>query len=605
MARTEKEIEQLYENLRKTAGTDKSLNRINGTVVFMLKGMYAASAMPPRVDGFRPYCDALTDLYTMDASRANNKEKIIKALTTLDGFEDFLKQIPEGGKKTNYQLLVEKGGRMGAGKDKFDRMVAQLNDAVGLAIDLPVLQTEAPVRKEAEPEKAPGNGRKNGSAAQPEAQQPVREQEVDPSRSAARWIEDWKRQAAAESKKEDYPAAYYAKIMAARMLANSKRGKAKRLKETQLTEEQIEAKAKELAENELFGRFIQSLRDNGQKRAKAEAAVGAGHCGGLDDMFKEFLLKLPAGELKNEKLLNRYMPTAKDRIEELQQQVELKRKKNINACQKEAAEITVLRNLAHAERYTKSSLAKKIPTKPESTLDGQTKTLAESSLFTDTLGALGDREMRNLVREGHGGALVDELRLRNKASLETSPEVTELLNENTVGGRLKTIRRDAEELNERLEEAEFAYDDDSPEVAELMQESKGLFAEYLALDMLSRDPVSKKIDAGLLEKNVPWSKLKSVKENPEKNPVVRALTRDLSFDDVCRSLEYMSKATHEEFISNVQETYHPTKPAKEQPQEEQEIFQKVEEALKTKDEEGPIQRSSSFDESQRIQLPNV
>ena len=106
--------------------------------------------------------------------------------------------------------------------------------------------------------------------------------------------------------------------MAARMLANSKRGKAKRLKETRLTEEQIKAKAKELMENGLFGRFIQSLRDNGQKRAKAEAAVGAGHCGGLDDMFKDFLLKLPAGELKNEKLLDRYMPTAKDRIAELQ-----------------------------------------------------------------------------------------------------------------------------------------------------------------------------------------------------------------------------------------------------------------------------------------------
>ncbi len=597
MARTEKEIEQLYENLRKTAGTDKSLNRLNGTVFFMLKTMYAASAVPPRVDGFRPYCDALTDLYTMDASRVNNKEEIIKALTTLDGFEDFLKQMPEGSEKTNYQLLVEKGGRMGAGKDKFDRMVAQLNDAVGLAIDLPVLQTEAPVRKEPEPEKAPGNGRKNGSAAQPEAQ--------PKSRSAARWIENWQRQAAAESKKADYPTAYYAKIMAARMLANSKRGKAKRLKETQLTEEQIEAKAKELAENELFGRFIQSLHDNGQKRAKAEAAVGAGHCGGLDDMFKEFLLKLPAGELKNEKLLNRYMPTAKDRIEELQQQVELKQKKNINACQKEAAEITVLRNLAHAERYTKSSLAKKIPTKPESTLHVQTKTLAESSLFADTLGTLGDREMRNLVREGHGGALVDELRLRNKASLETNEEVTELLNENTVGGRLKTIRRDAEELNERLEEAEFEYDDDSPEVAELMQESKGLFAEYLALDMLSRDPVSKKTDAGLLEKNVPWSKLKSVKENPEKNPVVRALTRDLRFSDVCRSLEYMSKATHEEFISNVQETYHPTKPAKERQQEEQEIFKKVEEAFDLEEEEEPIRRTTSFDKDWEPELPQL
>ena len=111
MARTEKEIEQLYENLRKTAGTDKSLNRINGTVVFMLQTMNFASAMPPRVDGFSSYYKALNDLYTMDASRANNKEEIIKALTTLDGFEDFLKQMPEGSEKTNYQLLVEKGGR--------------------------------------------------------------------------------------------------------------------------------------------------------------------------------------------------------------------------------------------------------------------------------------------------------------------------------------------------------------------------------------------------------------------------------------------------------------------------------------------------------------
>ena len=104
---------------------------------------------------------------------------------------------------------------------------------------------------------------------------------------------------------------------------------------------------------------------------------------------------------------------------------------------------------------------------------------------------------------------------------------------------------------------------------------------------------------------MPWSKLKSVKENPEKNPVVRALTRDLRFSDVCRSLEYMSKATHEEFISNVQETYHPTKPAKEQPQEEQEIFRKVEEAFDLEEEEEPIRRTTSFDKDWEPELPQL
>ena len=597
MARTKEEIEQLYENLRKAAGTDKALNRLNGSVVTMLQSLYAASMMPPMVEGFKPYYVALKNLYTIDISRVNNKKEIIEALTTLDGFEDFLKQKPEGSEKTNYQQLVERGKKLGTGKDNFDRMVAQLNDVAGLAIDLPVFQAEAPIRKEQEPEKALWNEQKNGPAAQPEAQ-PM-------SRSAARWIEGWQRQSAAESQKEDYPASYYAKIMAARMLANSKRGKAKRLKETRLTEEQIKAKAKELMENGLFGRFIQSLRDNGQKRAKAEAAVGAGHCGGLDDMFKDFLLKLPAGELKNEKLLDRYMPTAKDRIEELQRQVELKQKNGVNACQKEAAEITVLRNLAHAERYTRSSTAKKIPTKTESSLDVQTRTLAESSLFVNALGENGDREMRDLVREGHGGALVDELRLRNKASLEETPEVTELLNENTVGGRLKTIREDAEELYDRLESARFDYDDDSPEVAKLVQESKGLFAEYMALDMLSRDPDSKKIDGGRQEKNVPWSKLKSVKENPEKNPIVRALTRDLNPSTAGQSLDYMSKATHKEFISGVQEAYHPPKPSRQRQEEEQEISKKAEEAFEIEEEEEPILRSNPSGEDQGMQLPKL
>lgn len=598
MARSKEEINALYENLQKTRNTKNELNRFSGEAVTMLNGLFLSVGGTEMGQRFLPYRKALITLHTVDPYQPKNKEEIIEALTTLDSFGDFLKA--ETGGKQNYQQLLEKGKRMGFKKEQFDRMVNRVNEATGLAVDLPAPEAaaEAPRREQRQPAPEPEAEPKQAirpepqPVAEPVAEQPRPEAPAEPTRSAAQWIEGWKQEAELEKGKPDYPAAYYAKIMAARMLADSKRGSGKRLRNTQLTEKQINDKARELMENGLFGRFIHSLAGSGQKLAKAEAAVGAGHCGGLDDMFKSFLKKLPAGELTNEKLLDRYMPTARDRIEELQRQAELKKQNGLAACVKEAAEITVLRNLAHAERYKKGSLEKKIPTKAVSTLDAGTKTLAESPLFAEALGNGGDRELRDLALEGHGGALVDELRLRDKANPQSGPEVTELLKENTVGGRLKTIRKDAEELQERLEQAMFEHDDDSPEVEKLVRESKGLMAEYLALDMLSRDPSTKQIDPERLEKNVPWSKLQIVKENPEKSPEVRALTRDLGPVAAGRGLAAMSECTHEEFISSVQERYYRTKPARQRQKEEAEIFKKAEKAFDL--EEEPIRRRNSI-----------
>ena len=596
MARSKEEILALYENLQKTRNTKNELNRFSGEAVTMLNGLYLSVGGTELGQSFQPYRKALITLHTVDPYQPKNKEEIIEALTTLDGFGDFLKA--ETGGKQNYGQLLEKGKRMSFKKEQFDRMVNRVNEATGLAIDLPAPEAavEAPRQEQRQPEPEPEPEQairpEPRPVIEPVAEQPLPEAPPEPTRSAAQWIEGWQREAELEKGKPGYPAAYYAKIMAARMLADSKRGSGKRLRNTQLTEKQIDDKARELMENGLFGRFIHSLAGSGQKLAKAEAAVGAGHCGGLDDMFQSFLKKLPAGELTNEKLLDRYMPTARDRIAELQRQAELKKQRGLTACAKEAAEITVLRNLAHAERYKKGSLEKKIPTKAVSTLDAQTKTLADSPLFTGALGNGGDRGLRDLVQTGHGGALVDELRLRDKADPRSGPEVTELLNENTVGGRLNTIRRDAEELQERLAQAMYDYDDDSPQVQKLVQESKGLMAEYLALDMLSRDPATKRIDPKRLEKNVPWSKLESVKENPEKSPEVRALTRDLGPVAAGRGLAAMSECTHEEFISSIQEQYFRTKPARQRQKEEAEVFKKAEKAFDL--EEEPLRRRNSI-----------
>ena len=598
MARSKEEILSLYENLRKKQGTAEDLTLKNGEAYTVLNGTYAA--LPKELGrSFNKYRKALITLYTVRADgREDNKEKLVDALTTLDDFGEFLNGETDG--KTNYQVMLERGKALSFKKEQLDRTIKRMSDAAGLAIDLPVLPEAEPQQKKQQPEARPVAG--EPEPVRPSRSRPaVKEPEPAPqpaapghlTRSAAQWIEGWKQDLEREKQRQDYPAAYYAKLMAARMLADSKRGSAKRLRNTQLTEEQINDKARELMTNGHFQQFISSLAGSGQKLAKAEAAVGTGHCGDLDDMFKSFLKKLPAGKLKNEQLLDRYMPTARDRIEELQRQTEGKQLRGIASCTDEAAEITVLRNLAKAERYKKGSLEKKIPTKAESTLDVQTKTLAESSLYANGLGANGDRDLRDLVLEGHGGALVDELRLRDKVSPQRSEPVTEILQENTVGGRLKTIRKDAEELQERLEEAGFEYDEDSPEMKKLVQESKGLMAEYLSLDMLSRDPNTKQIDPRRMEANVPWRKIESVKEDPDKVPVVRALTAGLDPDNIDVGLRRMAESTHEEFIDAIQDQYHKSKPAKQRQKEEQEIFKKVGKAF-AQEEKEPLRRRNSI-----------
>ena len=600
MPRTREEINALYEKLKRTAGTRDALNRYSGEVCPMLDGMYLAVGSTPIGQSFRQYRLALRTLHLLDPSDGKNKEEIIGALTTLDSFEDFLKAETDG--KQNYQRLLDKGKSMGFKKEQFDRMVNRVNTAAGLGIDLPAPQAaaaaprwEEPPRQEPRPEEPQPEARQVPPMEEPVPEEPQPAVPQAQTRTADRWIEAWKTEAEQEKRKPGYPGAYYAKIMAARMLANSKRGSAKRLKRTELTEEQINEKARELMENELYGKFIHSLSGSGKKLAQAEAAINKGHCGGLDDMFKEFLLKQPAGKLKNEKLLDRYMPTARERIEELKRQVEVKRSRGLISCRKEAAEITVLRNMVHAERYKKSSLEKKIPTRTESTLDARTELLSESRLFTQALETAEDAEIRELVTLGHGGAMVDRLRLREKASPQRSPEVTELLNENTVGGRLKTIRRDAEELQERLAQARYDHDEDGPEVQALVQESKGLMAEYLALDMLSRDPVTKRIDPQRLEQNVPWSKLESAKKEPEKNPVVRALTAGMGPVRAGMGLGTMAECTHEEFIEAIREQYHRAKPAAQRQKEEQTIFKNAEKAIEPEDvEDEPIYRRNSI-----------
>ena len=103
--------------------------------------------------------------------------------------------------------------------------------------------------------------------------------------------------------------------MAARILTNTKGGKASYL-DMPISQTRVDQVAAALKGSESFSRWL-----GGMDKNKA-ARLLSGHGGDLEKSFKDHLKKLPAGELKNDPALRRYMPTAKERIEELQKQAE-------------------------------------------------------------------------------------------------------------------------------------------------------------------------------------------------------------------------------------------------------------------------------------------
>ena len=86
----------------------------------------------------------------------------------------------------------------------------------------------------------------------------------------------------------------------------------------------------------------------------------------LDDEFRKFLRERPAGQLENDPELKRWMPTVKQRVEQLQKQAaRVQKEKKVPYA--EAAEILLLRKVADvrrggamAENYNKQPEADKV-----------------------------------------------------------------------------------------------------------------------------------------------------------------------------------------------------------------------------------------------------
>ena len=355
-------------------------------------------------------------------------------------------------------------------------------------------------------------------------------------RSADKWIELYQKDLAPG---KDIDTDAMVNIMAVRMLANSVRGDKKSLTGKMLTAAAIAEKAEALKENKTFREFV--LDD-----PKAVSAARSGHGGALDDMFKKFLKEQPAGELVNDPLLARYMPTVKERIELLQEQLP---NHPTRLCET-VAEIVVLRNLAHAERgkAEAASLNKPIPMDERGSLKKDVDRLHRDNAVLAMVYKVKLDAAFAMIAKEHGGEMVEYFRGEVNGpdhSMPPYPESIEIFNANTISTRLGQLKEKAKTLYERAEE--------NPQITNAsMEEARAVLGEYILLDKQTRDPKTGRIGASRLLADAPRSKVETSRAAGfEKNEPFKEPTEAMGDDLVTDVMKDLAKMGQKEFFESL------------------------------------------------------
>lgn len=218
---------------------------------------------------------------------------------------------------------------------------------------------------------------------------------LDKSDTALNWIDGFKEDA--KEKGEDYRL-IAARIFAARILVDSVPGSKSSLKK-QVNGIEIDRVAKQLMDNVTFSEFV-----NGMKKRELKEYIGKyGHGGKLEEKFKNYILHLEAGQLHNDKILDRFMPRVIDRIDVLKGYA---RKKGPAANQSaEIIETIALRTMIGAKRNQPETLIYKIPTSGYSL-----PKLVDSLASSDAGYSIGNNEnVKKDMLEGHGGQMMVNL----------------------------------------------------------------------------------------------------------------------------------------------------------------------------------------------------
>ena len=253
--------------------------------------------------------------------------------------------------------------------------------------------------------------------------------------TAAKWIESYKTLIGMQikignNKGSNYPEAFIARIMAAREISKSVRGKASTLG-VEMNERQIVDRAAKIMANESFKDFAAELKKP-ENLAKVESIFTKKHSHGgeLDDMFREHLRTLPAGKLDNDPDLKRWMPTVKQRIEALQGQAQ-KSLKAGKEVYREAVEIITLRVMVGAKRGGEG-LNVPVPVR-----DGKNGVSLSEKVITDAdlpknREAFDKADGAKYICSGHGGKMIENIAKMNAGPDKSKTTAGTTVNRKTV-----------------------------------------------------------------------------------------------------------------------------------------------------------------------------
>ena len=576
---------------------NKLKNPETGTLAFnVFQNALAAAAEELREKGEKDlalkaqqYSEAFKTLYGLDPLSPDEKA-IEEAYEKLGGFSEFISG-GKPGEAANYEKITSCLPKEMA--ELCNTGLPMLNQSLELGLDvealIPEKKAEDAVQQEAEdpeidePDKAePGsmnadeltdNGGRQRASAYIET---IRDNGF-PEKDPAKLSEEQKEQAFDRM----------LKIMAARELVDSDRGKKKKLQENEVDPADVKRRAEMMKKDPTFQKFLQALSDDPKKfkAAMAAATKRPGHGGGLDDMFKSFVKNQPPCEFRNDTILKRYMPTVKERLEVLQDQfrkciaadkemqsVDAKldsiqkkstgKEKTIEkllskrgklderisdyAPQRVAGEMIVLRNLIKADKGNKASLEKPIPVAE----NGELLTDDANELYNNIGVIFEDEKIRDLVADGHGGRMMEKV--RKQAHEELDPRETaltlELLDKNSIKVRMEEIKNEAGVLAEDLLTANLTGKPNE----DLMKRSKDLLSEYLLLDGKTRDKQTGEIDESKLLNDVPYGSIETMKQmGPENNATFNELVGGVDPMTMQTIMENLNQDDQKDFITSL------------------------------------------------------
>ena len=365
--------------------------------------------------------------------------------------------------------------------------------------------------------------------------------------SAARYIEDIKASLAERREADGDLQEKIYKILAARHLADSVRHKRDRLDSTMITEDQVKDRVHDLKENATIRKFVDHITQHDNRREAIEAIDinGRGHCGKLDDMLKKFAKEAKVGELDNGEVMKRYMPTAKDRIEVLQDRLK-KADTSIAEKRKIVFEIIKIRNITRAVRKSKSSLERPIPDSDPNI--GHSLDVVLQHTSEENLNKLITPEIISAAASGHGGDMVEKLRENVKTQNINIPLLNKLVYGNTIQTRMDRLKYRAGQLSSALSHTIK----DGGDTADLLRKSKRVIAEYLMLDGQTRGKHDINADSDKLVKDVPWDKVYTLKsKNPDNESQFKTTFKGYTPQEFANALNVMSESKTPEFVRHL------------------------------------------------------